>query len=381
MHDVPIKPPWLEEQPDIKKLLHSVIDKLDKSPGRLPRYTLNKKHLPGLFDQGEKSDLIWSLLQTLFVGEQSVFTFHENRKRNVFDPIYMNGSIQFIPQSETMLRLWLKRPATKSNLASWKKVVEDSESKFPGEVGSLKARKIVVTGRTFEEVVTGFVEIKSYLGYELTLRSFSARCFWQDSKFLDNKEEMVRQLYPQISIAARPVLVNVFIPVDIQGVLFIENQDTYTQAIKGIPESLRSCILVYSAGFKLSAERVRMPGYASLHFNDAGDSECEKLFNDWWYDESKADWPTYFWGDLDFSGIGILNALKKNFGNIQAWQLGYQPMLELVLAGGGHAPEEVGKQKQKDIGITGCIFTDEKLTPALRRFGRFVDQEWVIGNK
>ena len=155
--------------------------------------------------------------------------------------------------------------------------------------------------------------------------------------------------------------------------------DTYTQAIKGIPETLKGFVLVYSAGFKLSAERVRMPGCVSLHFNDAGNTECEKLFNEWWYDESKADWSTYFWGDLDFSGIGILSALKKNFGSIQAWQLGYQPMLALVLEGGGHIPEEVGKQKQKDIGFTGCLYTDKKLIPALRRFGRFVDQEWVIG--
>jgi len=275
MPDVPTKPPWLDEQPDIKALLHSVIDKLDKSPGCLPRYTLNKKHLPGLFDHGEKSDLIWSLLQTLFVDGQSVFSFNESKSRNAFDPLYTSGSIKFLPQSETMLRLWLNRPASKLDLASWKNVVDNNESEFPGDVSLLKARKIVVAGRRFEEVVDGFVEIKSYLGYELTLRSLSARCFWQDSKFLDNKEELVRQLYPQINISTRPVLVNVFIPKNIQGVLFIENQDTYTQAIKGIPEALKGFVLVYSAGFKLSAERVRMHGCVSLHFNDAGNTECE----------------------------------------------------------------------------------------------------------
>ena len=192
MHDVP-KPPWLDEQPDIKALLHSVIDKLDKSPSRLPRYTLNKKHLPGLFDHGEKSDLIWSLLQTLFVGGQSIFSFLESKKRNAFDPLYTSGSIKFLPQSETMLRLWLNRPASKLDLASWKKIVEDNESKFPGDVALLKSRKIDSVGRTFDEVVDGFVQIKNYVNYEVTLRSLSARCFWQNSKFLDSKEELVRQ--------------------------------------------------------------------------------------------------------------------------------------------------------------------------------------------
>ena len=52
-------------------------------------------------------------------------------------------------------------------------------------------------------------------------------------------------------------------------------------------------------------------------------------------------------------------------------------MLELLLDGKGHTPEETGKQEQKDQGITGSIYADEILLPALRNCGRFIDQEWV----
>ena len=374
-------PPWLGEQPGIEKLLNIVVDRLDNKPGSKPGFTLNKKTLPELYDQAEASDLTWSLLQTLFEDDTPIFCFKACKKRDPFDPVYLNARINFNPQSEVILRKWLNRPVIESEIQQWKNLVDKYSHIFPGDVSRLSARKISVAGKKYEEVINGFVEISKFINDELTLRNLSAKCFWQDSKFLDNKEELIRLLYPQIKIKVRAVLVNVYLPQIINGILFIENQDSYNQAIQGIPEAVRNLALVYSSGFKLTAQRSREPKGVSLHFHCESDNSMKEQFIDWWYETSSTNiennWSVYFWGDLDYAGMDILGALKLRFKNVQAWQEGYRPMLDVLVNGGGHAPESTGKQEQKDTGETGCKYADKELLPVLRETGRFVDQEMV----
>jgi len=374
-------PPWLAEQPGIEKLLNTVVNRLNNKPGSKPGFTLNEKTLPELYAQAETSDLTWSLLQTLFDEETPIFRFKACKKRDPFDPVYLNARINFNPQSEVILRKWLNRPVVESALLQWKNLVNKYAPLFPGDVSRLSARKISVTGKKYEDVINGFVEIKQYINDELTLRNLSAKCFWQDSKFLDAKEELIRQLYPQIKIKLRAVLVNVFLPQNIKGVLFIENQDSYNQAVQGIPDKAQNLALVYSSGFKLSAQRSRQAKGVSLHFHCESDNNMKQQFITWWHDTRSAeienDWAVYFWGDLDYAGMDILGTLKQRFNAIQAWQEGYRPMLEVLVNGGGHAPESTGKQEQKDAGETGCEYADKQLLPVLRETGRCVDQEVV----
>ena len=376
-----IKPPWLEEQSGIEALLHRVVNKLDAKPGSAPGFTLNKMLLPELFDLGEQSDLTWGLLQTLFSGDRqgshAVFSFRENKKRNSLDPEYTGARIKFNSNAEALLRNWLNRPAQESDLQLWKRIVEENKSKFIGDISRLGSRNISVKAKTASEIVEGFIRIKDYLNEELTLRNLSARCFWQDSKFLDGREEIVKSLYPEIKIKTRPVLVSAFLPKNIQGVLFIENQDSYTQAMTGVPEGANSLALIYSSGFKLTAQRIRDPKGVSLHFCGNGSNDMQKQFIQWWYGENDIHMPIYFWGDLDYSGMDILGNLKQRFENITAWKEGYQPMLELILNGKGHLPGTTGKQDQKDPQRTGCDYADEILLPAIRKSGLFIDQEWV----
>jgi len=379
--DFPCLPPWLSEQPGIERLLNVVINRLNNKPGSTPGFTLNEKTLPDLYAQAETADLTWSLLQTLFEKETLIFRFTEAKKRTPFDPVFSNARINFNPKSEALLRKWLNRPHVESELQQWKKRVEQNAQLFPGDVRRLIARKITVTGKEIEDVINGFVEINKYINDELTLRSLSAKCFWQDSKFLDNKEELIRLLYPQIKIKLRALLVNVYLPENITGVLFIENQDSYNQAIDGFPKTAKNLALVYSAGFKLSAQRIRESEGVSLHFHCESDNNFKKQFIAWWYETISSDsaihWPVYFWGDLDYAGMGILVALKQRFKSIQAWQEGYRPMLDMLIAGAGHAPEATGKQEQKDTGETGCEYADKQLLPVLHKTGKFVDQEMV----
>ncbi|RLA21850.1 MAG: hypothetical protein DRQ62_08875, partial [Gammaproteobacteria bacterium] len=187
------RPPWLQEQPGIERLLHTIINRRDKKPDSKTGLTLNKKTLPELFGFSESSDLLWSLLETLFDQPNPIFSFHENKKRSHHDPVYTNARIRFLPQSETILREWLSRPLQKSDFQLWQKSVEHCKRKFPGDVTRLSGSKILVPGKTPDDIVEGFLEINKYINDELTLRNLSARCFWQDSKFLDGRQELIFQ--------------------------------------------------------------------------------------------------------------------------------------------------------------------------------------------
>ena len=102
-------------------------------------------------------------------------------------------------------------------------------------------------------------------------------------------------------------------------------------------------------------------------------------FESFWLDVADPpQWPIFFWGDLDDAGMAILAGLKSSFSTADAWRPGYEPMLEALVNGRGHAPEEAGKALQAPVTKTGCDFADEKLIPALRRYRAYVDQEYVI---
>lgn len=89
----------------------------------------------------------------------------------------------------------------------------------------------------------------------------------------------------------------------------------------------------------------------------------------------KGTQPAHFWGDLDWSGLRILAAMRSSFPGLTVWQPGYGPMLLALLTGQGHSPEAAEKQGQRVISDTGCAYTDDRLVPALRETSRFVDQE------
>src|SRR5690606_5604399 len=97
-------------------------------------------------------------------------------------------------------------------------------------------------------------------------------------------------------------------------------------------------------------------GYFSRHWLDAGIRR-------------------FFWGDLDYAGLSILAGLRHSLPDLEAWQPGYQPMLDVLRGGSGHRPDEARKGGQTDPGATGCLYTDRQLLPALRDKGKFLDQE------
>ena len=378
------EPVWLDEQPDILKVLHLFIDKLDKKPleqwGQPPSIPVNHKTLPGLFIQGERADQTWILLKSL-AQEYGVLSIRLHKKRNPLDPEYFNARLGLQDNAEAVVRAWLQRPYEVPALQQWRQAVEQGSHRFAGDIDKLYSRLISLSDKSAEQIVQAFARIGDYQQRNLTLRQLSAVCFWGRSKFLDGRLDLVLSLFPQINLKQRPVVVNIYLPQSINGVLFIENQDSYTCAMQGRPNEVHNLALVYSAGFKSSAARIREKGGVSLHFTGPGVIQHQSVFEQQWHDESAgqstSQWPLWFWGDLDYAGMTILKQLIKRFPFMRAWQPGYQSLLEHLQSGNGYQAGADEQQTQSDPQSTGCEYADQQLLPALRKYGLFVDQEIV----
>jgi len=373
-------PAWLSEREEIADLLGRFLDRLDKQAAaerqRPVALTLNEKSIPALFRQGAEADHLWDLIQSL-QEDHAVIHITPDKRRDPFSPEYTRARLTLQAGGEDALRHWLQRPRETSPMQRWREAVENNRQRFPGDTEKLSAHRIAVPGKEDKAVLDAFTLIGDYAQKGLSLRQLSSRCFWGNSKFLDAREELVRELYPDLVIRARPVMVSIFIPQTIEGILFIENQDSYTSAVTERPAVLRNLILVYAAGFKGSANRIRQADGVSLHYHGKADRRSQQQLEDWWFGRHGSGWPVWFWGDLDYAGMGILKALKQRFTDIHAWPPGYQPMLTLLQQRKGHRPDQAGKQAQQDPGTTGCEFADTVLLPAIRLEQAFIDQEAI----
>lgn len=50
-------------------------------------------------------------------------------------------------------------------------------------------------------------------------------------------------------------------------------------------------------------------------------------------------------------------------------------MLARLMRGDGHSPAESGKERQRIVESTGCLYADDHLLPAIKATAKFVDQE------
>jgi len=372
------KPPWLDDQPELKALLGRFLDKLDRRPATAwkqpPSVTLEAQSFPELFHLDEASDRAWQLIKLL--AEEGIWEIKPQRRRNPYDAEFAGARIRLRLEVEPLLREWLNRPRQQPYMQQWQAAVDRSSQRFSGDPLSLKGRPIQVSGHTAEEVVGAFATIGELAASELTLRQLSARCFWGNSKLLDNRQDLLRALYPELHIRPRRLLINIYLPADVKAVLFIENLDSYLDALEQQRlTDTAGLILVYCAGFRGSAERVRQPDQVRIHYIGDASPEQRRRLENWWFGVDEGVLPCHFWGDLDFAGMTILKALRRRFPGIEAWQPGYAPMLARLAE--GHRAVDAGKQEQIDPGDTGCRYADRRLLPAIRESGRFLDQELV----
>lgn len=353
---------WLKEEPWLENLLRWFLDRLNQPRSRAITRRIKPETLSALYQFDVDTDYRWSLIK-LLAGDFHVFDIEYQRaKPNA--PLYDMAQLRLRWEAEPLLRQWLNAPRLSPALAAWQLAVDQQF----GKDHALRNTPVYVHDRVADEVVSTLLSLANSAPSGLTLRELSSRHFWGDSKFLEGREEWmfnVLGLAPG-HIALRPLLLTTYAPKGFSRLLFIENQDTFVRAAQLRPQQTA---LIYSAGFRASATRLSTAAVFSFL---AGSDPAE--FHVRW---QAPNLEIGFWGDLDYSGMGILAALRQGIPQIVAWQPAYSLMLSHLLAGGGHTPAQARKELQRDPGTTGCIYADSLLLPNLRQLKRFVDQELV----
>jgi hypothetical protein len=363
-------PSWLQDEPEIRALLAAALDRFDQQSGEhrsRATFLSAERYLLSLARADEQADHTWAVIEEL--ADAEVLEIRRS-KRGALDPDWHNAKLAFVPGAEPVLREWLQRPRAESSMAQWRRAVEEQAHLFPSGHELLLTRRIACPGRNDREVVTALAGLAS-IRRPATLRQLSKLAFWGDSKVLDDRGELIAALFPDLPVRERPIVVTVYLPERVDGILFIENQDNYSAAIDGELAAGKELAVVFLHGFRGTAARIRSRQGVRLHYGGPGIDRREQ-FERWWFDDVAALGPMFFWGDLDFASMQMLKTLRQRFDGITTWRPGYEPMLtELAASGGGNRPTG---HRQVDPGSTGCAFADETLLLAVRALGCW-DQE------
>ena len=369
------RPPWLDDETEISRLLGVALDRFDRQRGADRRRSIVlavQEHLTSLARADAAADQTWNLVREL--ARRGVLQIRKTGARSHYDAEWQGAKIAFAPEVEGTLRAWLGRQWSEPQTLIWRRAVERHAAAFADAGASLLSQRIVIEERSADDIVAALAAAAT-LTAPMTLRQLSATLFWGDSKILDERGELVAALLPQLIVRDRPLVIAVSLPEPCRGVLFIENQDTYTAAAAGAPPEAAEFALVYAAGFRGSAARVRTRPGALLHYAGTASPRLAARFESWWYDGGPGLGPTWFWGDLDFAGMQILKSLRARFEGLGAWRPGYEPLRLRLLTGGGYAVRsEDPARGQVDPVLTGCDYADSVLLPAIRAHGRR-DQE------
>jgi Uncharacterized protein conserved in bacteria C-term(DUF2220) len=366
-------PPWLAEEAEIVALLGAALDRFDRQRGvdRERQFSLMaENYLPSLLRADAAADQTWGLVKDL--RDRGVLSIRTVR-RSPYDPEWKGAKVGFSPTIEETLRAWLNRDWNAPAMQLWRLAVERNADSFPDGGAVLLNQRLSVANRTAEEVVAAMISARDVRG-PVTLRQLSATLFWGDSKVLDERGELVAALWPELEIRERALVVAVYLPATCRGVLFIENQDTYTAAAGGTVPGVTELALVYAAGFRGAASRVRSRAGALLHYAGVGEGALVSEFDEWWFGLASKAWPCWFWGDLDFSGMQILKSLRSRFADLCAWQPGYEPMLARLKTSAAYSGRLIDDRGQIDPMVTGCPYADSTLLQAIRELGP-MDQE------
>ncbi|HEY6645353.1 hypothetical protein [Povalibacter sp.] len=259
------RPVWLNDEPELAALLNAVLDRFDHQAGESRQKAIVlplARHLKSLARADTAADQSWALLQDL--QNLGVLSIRQAR-RSTYDPEWQEAKVAFAPDAEETLRRWLGRAPAEPVMQVWRRAVAMHAHAFANSGDALAQQRIVLDGRTAQEVVAALARIGDVRG-AATLRQLSAFAFWGDSKALDGRGELIAALFPRLEVRERTIVVAVFLPVMSRGVLFIENQDTYTAATRGLPADLREFVLVYASGFRSAASRIRSRTGALLHY-------------------------------------------------------------------------------------------------------------------
>lgn len=374
-------PLWLESEA-IRQLLSLLVDRLDaadqRGSAKSQSVALTDKSWPALFHtpfESEKEELWGQVSELCRWGWMQVKPEAALRSRSGYALLP-----RLIVLNEKTVRQAIGRPERlRSSVERWREAVTTHLNASDDAKRLASEFCIDLPDRSMVEVVQQLNRLPELAAQQMLLREASARLFWGMSKVLDKRQGLVAAVLGVLEcpFAESPIQMQVFLPAgDFESILFVENQMSFEQATRSTSGAFKGLALVFASGFKGSARRLR--GQASVYYSQRGElaSTARERFEGWLTGDtvsSKAS--VHFWGDLDWSGMRILCAMRGSFPDLAAWQPGYLPMCDALLRGEGHSPEASDKSGQLPLTETGCAFADSHLLPAIVARRKFLDQE------
>lgn len=375
-------PLWLQSA-EVRALLNTLVDRLDgaelRGSAKAQSVGLSERTWPALYRadrESEKEELWEHVAEMVRWGWLAVKPDSAVRSRAGYA-----SSPRVTVADERAVRTAVGRAERlKSAVERWKEAVYSGLQASEEAKATVAEFCIDMPDRPMSEVVERLNAMAALADKPLLLREVSSQLFWGMSKVLDKRQGLVSALLglDDCPFPESPIQLQVFLPVDgYRGVLFIENLMSFERATRSKSSAFDGMALIYASGFKGSAQRLRTSDGCSLFYSARGamGQDLRDAFEAWLF--GKGNQPAYFWGDLDWSGMRILWAMRSSFHDLRAWEPGYAAMLAALTEGRGHTPEAADKQGQRPVSMTGCPYADSDLLSALRETGRFVDQEQV----
>ena len=374
------EPLWVKSA-EVGQLLSYLVDRLDSAEQRgsnkVQSVALTDKTWPSLYKaafESTKEELWEHVAEMCRWGWLQVKPDSALRARSGYD-----HAPRVTVVDATVIRNAVGRPErVRSSVERWREAVNQ------GLVGTDSVKRTVgeycidMPDHDMAEVVQQLNRLSAFAEKPMLLREVSTQLFWGMSKVLDKRQGLVAGVLglDECPFPESPIQLQVHLPAGgFSSILFIENLMSFEQATRSATGAFANRALVYASGFKGSAQRLRSRTGCSLYYSSKGalGGSVRDEFELWLFgtDGTQAQ----FWGDLDYSGLRILAAMRASFPGLTAWQPGYGPMLSDLLAGHGHTPEAAEKQGQRAIACTGCHYADNELIPALDKTGRYLDQE------
>jgi len=376
------QPLWLQSSP-VQQLLNLLVDRMDSAEQRGSTRTqsvaLWERTWPALYKaqrESEKEELWGYAVNLVRWGWLTVKPAGAIRSRSGYAE-----SPRVSVANEVEVRSAVGRAQrVKSAAERWREAVRDGIHGDAEVKAAVSEYCIDMPDRTMAEVVERLNDLPALADKPMLLREVSSQLFWGMSKVLDKRQGLVAAVLgvDECPFPESPIQLQVFLPpAGCRGVLFIENLMSFERAIRSTSSVFDGLALVYAAGFKGSAQRLRTPDGCSLFYAARGgiSQNLRDGFEAWLFGEDAI--PAFFWGDLDWAGMRILSAMRTSFRGLRAWEPGYSQMLTALMEGKGHSPEAAEKQGQKALATSGCAYADAHLIPALQTYGRFVDQEQI----
>lgn len=368
-------------EPLVQRVLARVLDRLDTQPAaertNSIRVNLDARTAPEIHKAESLSAraVAWASIDGIVAAGWATIDYRRHRRHGAREEREPYLDFRWPDAVEELMRERLNRPRKAASYASqWCiRLTEKNLSVSAASLAKLVTTPIEIPTRSLDDVLARFLSIRDLAGEPLLLREVSSRVFWGLSKVLDGRADVVAALLDgdECPFAEQPIVLNVHAPVEPKAFLFIENHVAFERLRSG--NDIGETALIFSSGFRGAAARLRRLNGCSAYYSRSSGAEAVAAFEQMLF--STADIPVFFWGDLDYAGMAILASLRTIFPSAQAWRPGYDPMLARLKAGDGHSPAESGKERQRIIDTTGCIYADNELLPALRAHGTFLDQE------